>query len=389
MQRFNIKWSLLLLLVLIILVVSACDRVGRAPEDLDVTPTLTPTPTFTPSPSPTPLPEGVSEEPAAVTGVEAQLATILAEVPDTVTAGAVQWRKDNARGVETPVNIQNGVAGKVFFTEQIGGQANITFGVFNSADDAKAHFDRMFGIRESVAVGNPNQNFPAPNMFGSGLYGSYALMQVQEIYFVEVYVEAFSSTSGNPLVPLAQQALNLLEAGITTFATPDTKPQQVEAIIAALPDEIQAGDVTWARRVTRDPEILTEIPDGRGAKILYQTDGADLYVTYLVFDSAEAMTAYYNARLAAQREGALSYSVSGGSEESDLPAPNTFASSQLIASAGLLQVNGTSLVEVEMTSEIPNESLPAFAAEAVKVLEAVPVEAEPEATAEATEEAGG
>lgn len=356
----------------ILLLVSACDRVGRAPEDLDITPTITPTATFTPVPTPS-----ANETPSAETlqagDLQAQLDMILAQVPDTVTAGAVQWRKDNAAGVQIPANIVNGTGGKIFFTEQIGGKSNITYAIFNSAADAKAHFDKLFSIREPVAVGNPNANFPTPNMFGSGLYGSYALMQVQEIYFIEVYIEAFSSTAGNPLIPLAQQALNFLNAGITKFATPDTKPQQIEAIIAALPDEITVGETVWTRRVTREPEILETIPEGRGVKMLYQTDDADLFVTYVVFDTPEAAAAYYNTRQAARREGTLTYEVAGGSEESDLPTPNLFTSSQLVASAALIQTSDTTLMELEMTSEGSVYDLKAFAEQAAGVLEAVEV----------------
>ncbi len=362
------KISLGITLLILILLVSACDRVGRAPEDLDVTPTITPTATLTPSPTPSAA-EETSTETSETGDLQGQLDVILAQVPDTVPAGAVQWRRDSAAGVQVPGNIVNGVGGKVFFTEQIGGKSNITYAIFDSAADAKTHFDKMFGIREPVAVGNPNANFPTPNMFGSGLYGSYALMQVQEIYFIEVYVEAFSSTSGNPLIPLAQQALNFLNAGITKFASPDTKPQQIEAIVAALPDEITAGETVWTRRVTRDPEILEEIPDGRGVKVLYQTEDADLFLTFAVFDTTEAMSAYYNSRQAARREGTLTYEVAGGSEDEDLPAPNLFASSQLVAAGALLQASETALVDIEMTSQGSAYDLKPVAEQAVLILE--------------------
>lgn len=365
----NLKWGVLLSMLLIVFILGACDRLGQAPEDLDVTPTHTAIPTATPSP--TPAADATEDASAEMDSPQAQLDVILSVIPNTVTAGSVQWQRDNARGIEVPASVQNGVAGKVFFTEQIGGKSNITYAIFETAEDAKAHYDNMVDIREPMALGKSDASFPSPNILGAGLYGSYALFQINEIYFVEVLIEIFSSTSGNPLNPLSRQALEFLEAGITKFSTPDTKPQQIEAIVAALPDEVQAGAVTWARRLTREPEILEDIPEGRGVKALYQIDNADLFVTYVVFDTAEAMAAYYNTRLAAQREGALNYSISGGAEEADLPAPNAFSGETLAASAALLQVNERYLIELEAVGEGELPPLNDFAAQAVSVLESI------------------
>jgi hypothetical protein len=195
---------------IIILLIAACDRVGRAPANLDITPTATATNT----PTPTPLPEQSSIE--ALGALEAQLEAIVAEVPDQIGAGAVEWRRDATRGfVEVP-NLTNGVGKRWFITTQTGSQANVTYAIFESAEDAAAHYERMRDVvRESILnTGRTNEDFPQPNRFGSGLYGSVSIMQVEEIIFVEVFIELFSSTQGNPLVPLSQQALNILDRGM-------------------------------------------------------------------------------------------------------------------------------------------------------------------------------
>lgn len=189
--------------IVLLLLVAAC-----APDDLDFTPTAAPTNTPAPTPTPTPLPAG------EVDNLQRAIDAFLAVVPARLGSGAVEWRRDFTRGnegVEIPPNVQGGLAVRVFYTEQTGGQANLTFGIFDSDVDAAAHYDRMRNVRRGVLdTGGPNENFPMPNLFGAGLYGSVAIFQIDTL-FVEVNIEAFSSTQGNPLVPLSRSTLALVD----------------------------------------------------------------------------------------------------------------------------------------------------------------------------------
>lgn len=191
--------------LLLIVLLAAC-----APDDLDITPTPTSTPEPTATPFPTPLPEGFIDPSLAN---QAILDTILENVPARLPAGAVEWRRDITRGIdgfEVVPRAINGVGSKVYYTEQTGGQMNLTFAVFDTVEDAAAHYEFIRGIRQPLETGDVDDSFPEPNIFGSGLYGSIAILQIETV-FIEVNIELFSSTQGNPLVPLARTTVNFFE----------------------------------------------------------------------------------------------------------------------------------------------------------------------------------
>jgi hypothetical protein len=230
------KRYLRLILLVTIAVLGAC-----APYDLDITPSATPTPV--PTPTPTPDPAEIEAEAAVVDigVVESLLGQILDAVPGTIPAGATQWQRDGTREPEDVRNVTNGIARRVFFTEQQGGRANLTFGVFNSPEDAENHYEFIRGIRSTLERGQPDDNFPDPNLFGSGLYGSNAIFQSDNI-FVEVSVELFSSTAGNPLSGLARSALSTVERGLESFevaadvaTAPETETDPNQVRLAAIP----------------------------------------------------------------------------------------------------------------------------------------------------------
>ncbi len=124
-----------------------------------------------------------------------------------------QWRRDYTRfdGVETPPNVQNGRAARVFYRDQAANVFNMTFGQFDSPADALAHYERLKGIREGIETENTEEGFPQPHVIGRGLYGSVALIADEE-FFIEVLVERAPGTSANPTVAIARRALAILEA---------------------------------------------------------------------------------------------------------------------------------------------------------------------------------
>lgn len=199
----------ILMLLALLALVTAC-----APDDLDITPTATATLTPTPTPTATPTPEGATapeEEELELSEMETLLDAIIAGMPNQLAAGAVVWRRDFTKGtdgIEIPRNVQNGIAKRIFYNEQVGGQSNITFGVFESTEDAFAHYEFIRGIRSVLQTGREDDTFPLPNLFGSGLYGSVAIFQIDNV-FIEVNIELFSSTQGNPLPSLSRGTINI------------------------------------------------------------------------------------------------------------------------------------------------------------------------------------
>ena len=123
-----------------------------------------------------------------------------------------QWRRDYTRfdGVETPPNVFNGDAVRVFYRDQTANVFNMTFGQFDTPADAMAHYERIKGIREGIDTENTVEDFPQPHVVGRGLYGSVALL-VDAEFFLEVLIERAPGTSANPTEAIARRALKILE----------------------------------------------------------------------------------------------------------------------------------------------------------------------------------
>ncbi len=112
--------------------------------------------------------------------------------------------------METPPNVKNGRAARVFYRDQAANVFNMTFGQFDSPADALVHYERFKGIREGIEAENTEESFPQPHVIGRGLYGSVALIAVDE-FFIEVLIERAPGTSANPTVAIARRALTILE----------------------------------------------------------------------------------------------------------------------------------------------------------------------------------
>jgi len=140
------------------------------------------------------------------------LQLVLAALPAEILTDT-QWRRDFSRfdGVETPPNVKNGRAARVFYRDQAANVFNMTFGQFDSSADALAHYERLKGIRDGIELENTEAGFPQPHVIGRGLYGSVALIADEE-FFIEVLVERAPGTSANPTVAIARRALALLDA---------------------------------------------------------------------------------------------------------------------------------------------------------------------------------
>ena len=140
------------------------------------------------------------------------MAVILDNLPREIITNT-QWRRDYSRfdeGVGTPRNIQNGRGFRVAYIDQMANNFQMTFAQFDAADDAMAHYLRMKDIREGIEEENTIDDFPQPHVLGRGLYGSVALISIEE-FFLEVLVERAPGTSANPTEAIARKALQILE----------------------------------------------------------------------------------------------------------------------------------------------------------------------------------
>jgi len=313
--------KLLLIALILTLIASAC-----APDDLDITPSPTFTPEPSPTPTPTPLPEGFEAE---VEANEATLEAILDLLPASIPAGAVQWQRDIMRaedGMEDLVNLTNGVGKKIYYSEQTGGQMSLNFAVFDTADDAFANYERIREIRSVLDTGDPNEDFPMPNIFGAGLYGSVAIFQIDN-YFIEVNIELFSSTQGNPLVPLSRATIRFFEENREAFedtgsGTRDSADAQssndssndsadagssavLDAVLENLPNEILTS-TQWRRDFERGEEGITTPPNvenGTAIRVYYTDQMANAFnMTFGEFDTPDDALAHYE-KIKGIREG--------------------------------------------------------------------------------------
>ncbi len=296
------------------LVLGACDAL-LAPADLDITPS--PAPTSTPAPTNTPEPN-TAVDPGAGGANQAVLDAILAEVPAQIPAGAIIWRRDQGREMQAVTNIQNGVGMKVFFNEQTGGTSTLTFAVFDTPDDAAVYYEFIHGLRSVLANGRPLDNLPQPNLAGSGHYGSNAIFQLDNL-FVEVSVELFSSTQGNPIPSLSQQAINIVQAGMSAAPAAvetggDASAEATEAassgeaasgnqavaesILGTLPPLLQTS-VEWRldNAIPAEFESIVDDPTGVTGSIHYTTSApADAFIFVSVFDDGDRAQAFFDAQ---------------------------------------------------------------------------------------------
>lgn len=224
--------------ILLLCFVAAIPLAACAPDNLDITPsptpTFTPEPTNTPAPTSTPAPTATVDPNAVVEPtteasteetVEAQTSVdistplgfvdaVIAALPSPINAGTIQWQRidDPTTGAEVvyPPNIQNGTAGRVYFSERGGGAADVTIAMFDTEEAASAYYEQRSGDRR-LENSDEEPNLPTPNLFGGGTYGSLGLIQDGQLVLV-VSIPRFSSTvSGNPTVPMAREFLEIID----------------------------------------------------------------------------------------------------------------------------------------------------------------------------------
>ncbi len=153
----------------------------------------------------------------AVSQERALLEHILENLPGDINAGTISWRRDN----NVPINYvdrEGGVTGRVSYGASGGGLMEMTFGVFQTADQATAYYENVRTTLRTLERSEQRDQFPTPNAFGGGTYGSDAIF-VRDVVFIRVSVPQFSSTAGDPLNPMARQVFPILDAAQASFGT--------------------------------------------------------------------------------------------------------------------------------------------------------------------------
>src|SRR5690606_30269226 len=146
------------------------------------------------------------------TGPRGLLDHLLASMPDTITAGVINWRRDAS--VDTLiVERADGVTGRITYTEAGGGLMEITLGAFESNEAAVGYYQTRVRSLEAQSRTQERDIVPTPNAFGSGAYGS-ALAFVRDDIAVYIGIPRFSSTAGDPLAPMAREMVRILDAAL-------------------------------------------------------------------------------------------------------------------------------------------------------------------------------
>jgi len=212
---------LLILALVATFVFSAC----RPDDTLDITPSPTPTPEPTATPSPTPPPADFVDPYEVNLSIMERLIELL---PDPLPAGEEEWKRDFEVGSEGVKNIRGvrrpAVGKEIYYYTQQGSKMSLNFAVFPDADGAIAEFTRKQELRSSLVNLAEDDAFRKPNLLGAGLYGSFALFQIDN-YFVEVLVEIFT-TSTSPLAPLSSEALQFFENNREAFEAAAVGPEE-------------------------------------------------------------------------------------------------------------------------------------------------------------------
>ncbi|MGQ9909360.1 MAG: hypothetical protein ACUVS2_11060, partial [Candidatus Flexifilum sp.] len=168
-----------------------------------------PAPTNTPAPTPTVDPNAAADQgEAEAAALSAE--TLIAALPAQLPAGALTWRRTNAE--PTYRDVAGGRIGTAGYNEPQGGQAEVTFGVFDTPEAALAFYEDVRGRVRTLQNATTRDDIPQPNAFGSGTYGSDAIW-LRDTVYVRVSIPQFSSTAGNPLVPMSR-AVNGIVDGV-------------------------------------------------------------------------------------------------------------------------------------------------------------------------------
>ena len=139
---------------------------------------------------------------------------IVASLPGTINAGVISWRRDTSVDVHY-IERDGGVTARVTYGEAGGGLMELTYGVFDSSEIALEFYEKTRNQLATLDRAEQRDQFPTPNAFGGGTYGSDAIF-AKDSYFIRISVPRFSSTAGDPLNPMARPAFQILDDALAS-----------------------------------------------------------------------------------------------------------------------------------------------------------------------------
>lgn len=341
-QRFAVAFTLL---VIGLLFIAAC-----APEDAD----------FTPTPDaqqaqeqllPTPVPEGADVE----VDPKVALLDILRNVlPNPLSANGVTWAIDETQGQSgyaVPPNIGDGAGVRVFYgATSANGAFELTFVAYDTPEQARNQYDFMIEeVRaQQLNNGRPLDRLPEPNITGGGAdRGSVALTIVEDTVFLDVLIENFDSTLGDPRNAVAVIAVEAIQEAVARYNTPDTKPEKLTALESVIPEEITLNDATWTRFGTVRP--IRDLPFGDGRQVLYRSpDRDETFINFAVFDLPGDATDYYNAQRIAGESLSLSLDFNQGRTDEAIEQTHRIASGTVSGATSVVDLGEGYYVEVDI-----------------------------------------
>ncbi|MBI1282624.1 MAG: hypothetical protein GC179_31140 [Anaerolineaceae bacterium] len=135
---------------------------------------------------------------------------LVALTPENMSGGAIQWRRD-AKNPPTYAAPRGGNTVRVSYTESGGSLLELTYGIFPDADTAKGFYDTIVGSLQSQSKTAQRDEYPTPNQFGSGTYGSAGIFLLDTIV-VRIAIPRYNTVAGgDPVKPLVNDILSYVE----------------------------------------------------------------------------------------------------------------------------------------------------------------------------------
>ena len=130
-------------------------------------------------------------------------------------------------------------------------------------------------------------------------------------YFIEVGIEQFSGTAGNPLPSLSRQAFRIVQDTLLGVAAAAEAGEVVDLtlsqLVASLPEQVMVADVAWER----GGRSLQNVVDGTAASIPWRA--GDLRATlYLALFETEAAAANFQPVQCLERSAWQGYAGARG-----------------------------------------------------------------------------
>ena len=196
--------------------------------------------------------------------------------------------------------------------------------------------------------GRPLDRLPEPNITGGGAdRGSVALTIVEDTVFLDVLIENFDSTLGDPRNAVAVIAVEAIQEAVARYNTPDTKPEKIAALESVIPEEIMINGDAWTRFGTVRP--IRDLPFGDGRQALYRSpDRDETIINFAVFDLPGDATNYYNAQRIAGESLTLSLDFNQGRQDEAIEQTHRITSGTVSGATAVVDLGEGYYVEVDI-----------------------------------------